>query len=86
MVNNNFFEHDDLIGREMGENIAYTPLGGVEGCGSVYNEEDVADCTVSGWMTSIGHKENILTGWFICEGIGVAISESNDVYVTQKFC
>ncbi len=86
MAINNFFEHDNLIGKEMGENIAYTPIGNVEGCGGVYNEIDIAICTVDGWMNSPGHRENILTNWFVCEGIGVAISSTDEVYITQKFC
>ncbi len=86
MIDENFFEHDDLVGIEMGENIAYTPIGDVYSCGIVSNEEDIAKCTIDGWMSSQGHRENILTNWFYCEGIGVAISESNEVYITQKFC
>ncbi len=86
MADYDFFEHDNLVGIEMGENIAYTPIGNVEGCGGVYGEIDIAICTVDGWMNSPGHRDNILTTWFICEGIGVAISDYDEVYITQKFC
>ncbi len=86
MSMNNFFEHDELRGREIGENIGLTPIGLVEGCGSVYSEYEIAKCTVDGWMLSEGHRENILTNWFNCEAIGVSISEYDEVYITQKFC
>jgi len=86
MADNDFFEHDNLMGIEMGENIAMTPIGDVISCGNVYDETKIADCTVEGWMNSPGHRENILTSRFYCEGIGVAVSDSDEVYITQKFC
>lgn len=68
------------------ENIALTPIGDVVGCGEVYSEDDIAKCTVDGWMDSPGHRQNILTSHFDKEGIGVAISSNNEIYVTQDFC
>jgi len=47
--------------------------------------ESIAIDAVSGWMDSPGHRENILTGMYDREGIGVKIG-SFDVYVTQNFC
>ncbi len=48
---------------------------------------DIAKSTVIGWMSSPGHRENILTTTYGKEGIGVAVSlERNEVYVTQNFC
>ncbi len=47
--------------------------------------ESIAIDAVSGWMDSPGHRENILTGTYDREGIGVKIG-SFDVYVTQNFC
>ena len=37
-------------------------------------------------MNSPGHRENILTGVFDREGIGVEITQDYKVYVTQNFC
>lgn len=49
-------------------------------------EEEIAASTVSGWMDSPGHRENILTGAFDKEGIGIAISSDDEVLITQDFC
>ncbi|MEN9625998.1 MAG: hypothetical protein RL557_326 [archaeon] len=68
------------------ENIAITPIGNVMGCGSVYSNDEIARCTVSGWMESPGHRENILTSTYDIQGIGIAISKDNRIYVTEDFC
>jgi uncharacterized protein YkwD len=47
--------------------------------------EDIAQITVSGWMNSSGHRENILTPTFDRQGIGVTIA-SEKVYITEDFC
>lgn len=50
-------------------------------------QSEIAQSTVSGWMSSPGHRKNILTATYDKEGIGVAISlERNEIYVTQNFC
>jgi len=49
-------------------------------------EEEIAKITVDEWMNSPGHRENILTGVFDREGIGVDITQDYKVYVTQNFC
>jgi uncharacterized protein YkwD len=48
--------------------------------------DDLAISTVDGWMDSPGHRENILTKTYDKEGIGVAISSDDKVYITQNFC
>jgi uncharacterized protein YkwD len=48
--------------------------------------EEIAQITVSGWMNSSGHRENILTPTFDREGIGVAIASDDKVYITEDFC
>jgi uncharacterized protein YkwD len=47
---------------------------------------DIAQSTVSGWMNSPGHRENILKSTYDREGIGVAISKDDKVYITENFC
>jgi len=50
-------------------------------------QSEIAQSTVRGWMSSPGHRKNILTATYDKEGIGVAISlERNEIYVTQNFC
>jgi uncharacterized protein YkwD len=55
----------------------------------VYNwntQQEIAESTVRGWMSSEGHKENILTPYWKSEGIGIAISDDDKVYITEDFC
>ncbi|MCX6696365.1 MAG: CAP domain-containing protein [Methanoregula sp.] len=49
-------------------------------------QEEIAQSTVNGWMDSAGHRKNILTSTYDREGIGVAISADDKVYITQDFC
>ena len=52
-----------------------------------WNDMDaLASSTVQGWMQSTGHRENILTAIFDSEGIGVAVSSDDKVYITEDFC
>jgi len=48
--------------------------------------EDLASQSVTGWMKSKGHRENILEKSYDRTGIGVAISKDDKVFVTQVFC
>ncbi len=47
---------------------------------------DVATIVVEGWMTSPGHRENLLTPHWRKEGIGVFLDDDGEIYVTQNFC
>ena len=49
-------------------------------------QEEIAQSTVDGWMSSSGHRRNILTSTYDREGIGVAIASDNKVYITEDFC
>jgi uncharacterized protein YkwD len=46
----------------------------------------IAKTTVRGWMNSPDHRKNILTPHWKSEGIGVAVSPDNKVYITENFC
>ena len=48
--------------------------------------DKIAETTVKGWMHSPGHRKNILTPYFKSEGIGVSVSEDDEVLITQNFC
>jgi len=48
-------------------------------------QSEIASSTVTGWMNSPGHRQNILTSTYDKEGIGVAISSDYKVYITQDF-
>jgi len=49
-------------------------------------EDQIAESVVKRWMSSNGHRENILTPYFKRQGIGVAVSDDGKVYVTENFC
>lgn len=48
--------------------------------------DDIASKTVQKWMESPGHRQNILNQGYTYEGIGVAVSNSYKVYITEDFC
>ena len=48
--------------------------------------DEIADKAVTGWMNSPGHRQNILTPRYQLEGIGVAFSSDDQIYITQNFC
>lgn len=51
-----------------------------------YELEELASLVVDGWMDSPGHRDNILDSSYDREGIDIAISADEQVYVTQNFC
>jgi uncharacterized protein YkwD len=48
--------------------------------------DELAASTVQGWMNSPGHRKNILTPYWLNEGIGVHVSPADTVLITQNFC
>ncbi|MHB8163762.1 MAG: CAP domain-containing protein [Methanoregula sp.] len=48
--------------------------------------DEIAERAVTGWMNSSGHRHNILTSRYEFEGIGVAFSSDDKIYVTENFC
>ena len=50
------------------------------------NEAKIASSTVDGWMTSPGHRANILNKIHNVTGIGIAVSSDLRVYISQEFC
>ena len=50
------------------------------------SSEQIAVSTVQGWMNSPGHRKNILTPYWLNQGLGVFISPDDKVYITQNFC
>ena len=78
---------------EVAENIfhgylysTYRVRDGVRVDKDYYTVEELARETVDGWMASPGHRENILNLSYDWEGIGVAVSDDEEVYVTQDLC
>lgn len=50
------------------------------------NETAIGRAIVEQWMNSRPHRENILTGYWRREGVGVAVAPNGTVYATQNFC
>jgi len=52
-----------------------------------WNTEDkIAEAVVKLWMSSKGHRANILTPYFKRQGIGVVFSDDGKAYITENFC
>ena len=52
-----------------------------------WNTEDkIAESVVRLWMSSKGHKANILTPYFKQQGIGIAFADDGKAYITEDFC
>ena len=74
------------------ENIAQTRLYGSSFCkdGKTFfnwsTEDKIAESVVKLWMSSKGHKTNILTPYFKRQGIGVVFSDNGRAYITENFC
>lgn len=73
-----------------GENVAKTWYR-QQIVGGIYHDSpgDVASGLVDQWMTSQGHRENILRPYWRNEGIGIVVVEEDGkmaVYATQVFC
>jgi uncharacterized protein YkwD len=49
-------------------------------------EEAIAEETVDAWMNSPDHWENLLDPGMVREGIGIALSKDDLVFVTEDFC
>lgn len=50
------------------------------------DDQKIAELAVNGWMESPGHRQNILTEMFDREGIGIIITDEDQVFITQNFC
>jgi len=88
MISEEIFVHSDLgfsFNSYAAENIGETPIHySVVGCGQTYTNEAIAECFVSGWISSPGHHENMINPAFSTTGIGVACDYSK-CRATQVF-
>jgi len=96
MVVNNFFGHQRypgerdlsygmLPGTIRGENIAMIPTRSMIP-GPYLSLQQVCEWAVSLWMSSSGHRANILEPRYTKTGVGVAFSEGGEyLYITQIF-
>ncbi len=50
------------------------------------SNDEIAKRVVKSWMENTGHRNNILTPYFLEQGIGVSITDKDEVLATQNFC
>lgn len=76
------------IGENIFQNHIYKSVAfiGDEAYYDYRNLDEIAESTVEGWMESVGHRENILDPGYDSEGIGIVISDSGEIYITENFC
>lgn len=97
MANESYFAHTSPSGESLADRYAAfgiecaggENLGYVRYTGGGYDDAELAERVVAGWMDSPGHRENLLRPRFDEEGIGVEIVERGGythVYVTQNLC
>jgi len=96
MVENGFFGHERYPGERSlsynqpagtmrGENLAMIPTRQVIP-GPYLSLQEVCEWAVSSWMSSPGHRNNILEPCYTKTGVGVAFSEGGEyLYITQIF-
>ncbi|MCY4575840.1 MAG: CAP domain-containing protein [Chloroflexi bacterium] len=65
---------------------SYRTVNGIVVSKDYHSLEKLANLVVDGWMDSPGHRENILNTTYDVQGIGVAVNDDQQVYVTQNFC
>ena len=90
--NRSWFKKLNSIQWQFGENIYQTSLfNSIETINDIptryhWNDlEKIAKAAVDGWMNSKEHHENIVLPSWKKEGIGVYISNDDNVFVTQNF-
>jgi len=79
--------YSDGIGENIFQNNLYDSVTYYNGI-PVYDwnsQSEIAITTVDGWMNSPGHRQNIINSGYNKEGIGVAISSDDKVYITEDF-
>lgn len=81
--------YTDGLAENIFQNNLYNSYETTDGIITSYDWNDMdelVNSTVQGWMESTGHRENILNPTYDREGIGVAISSDDKVYITEDFC
>ncbi len=50
------------------------------------SNDEIAKRVVKSWMESPSHRKNILTPFFLEQGVGIFITDQYEVLATQNFC
>lgn len=83
MLSNDDFSHAGLSDR-------LVQMGCPEGSENIevsngYYIDQVPQVTINDWLNSYGHRDNVLSGKFTSEGIGIA-QDGNRVMITEDLC
>lgn len=88
MASEEFFAHQDPDGGDLKERLERGRVAWLR-CGeNIFRERgypNVAEPALSGWLHSPGHYANMMQPAFTMTGLGVSVSRSDTVYVTQVF-
>jgi uncharacterized protein YkwD len=88
MVDRGFFDHINPDGLDPGQRLAaagIANLGWAENIAKIFNTGDPADRAATGWMSSAGHRANILNPAYDESGMGVVLGGDGYWYFTQVF-
>lgn len=83
-----FFGHQDPERGTLGERLSAAGLSRraiAENLHRSYGYSDPAQVAVDGWMTSEGHRRNLLNGIYTRTGVGVARAKDGTTFATQIF-
>lgn len=88
MAENKFFSHrsqggETVDGRANQMGVRWIGIG--ENIATLKGFEDPATVAVDKWMSSMGHKKNILNGQFQISAIGAAVAEDGTIFFAQVF-
>lgn len=85
MAEQNYFSHDSLDGRMLGDRVAATGFGGTFLGENIARGQPTARAVVDAWMDSEGHCRNIMNPGFHFLGVGHALSTGGEPFWTQNF-
>lgn len=85
MAQNDYFSHDGLDGRDPFERIKDEGYSFSSAAENIAAGQPTPEAVVEGWMSSSGHRANILNCGLKELGVGVAHGGSYGVYWTQDF-
>lgn len=82
-------EHGDVACSPGGENIAKSywqrAVQTESGTKTHSTSEELGEALAQQWLTSEGHRENIMSTQYDIVGVGV-VEQDSEVYATQRFC
>ncbi len=89
MAEYRFFNHRGLDGQTVDGRAGDFGMGDWRGIGeniaSIKGHDDPCAVTVSNWLKSTAHRQNILSGRWNQSAVGVAVAKDGTYYFTQVF-